>query len=218
MLTILGRANSANVQKVMWAVHELGLEYDRKDLGGPHGGLDAEGYRALNPNGVIPTIIDGDTVVWESNAIIRYLAQKHDDGGLWPSDPGERACADMWMDWMQTTLTGPLVKVWFGFYRTPEKYHDKEQIALDIAELGRVYGLVDKALEGKAYIAGDQLTMGDIPIGLTFYRYFTIDIDRPAMPNLEATYRRLTERPAYRDVVMTDYTSLKDTLIPGQAH
>ena len=82
MLTILGRANSANVQKVMWAVHELGLEYDRKDLGGPHGGLDAEGYRALNPNGVIPTIIDGDTVVWESNAIIRYLAQKHDDGGI----------------------------------------------------------------------------------------------------------------------------------------
>src|SRR5262249_14445383 len=104
MLKIWGRTTSSNVQKVMWAVGELGLEHERIDAGGKYGGLETAAYGQLNPNRRIPTVEDGDAVVWESNVIVRYLAAKFGAGELWPSDPGARASADQWMDWQQTTL------------------------------------------------------------------------------------------------------------------
>ncbi len=119
MLKVLGRATSSNVQKVMWALEELDIAYEREDLGGAFGGLDTPEYIALNPNKVIPTLVDGDQVIWESNTIVRYIAAKHDDGGLWPSDPAARAQADKWMDWQLSTLLMPWINVFFGVYRTP---------------------------------------------------------------------------------------------------
>lgn len=218
MLKVLGRATSSNVQKVMWALEELDIAYEREDLGGAFGGLDTPEYIALNPNKVIPTLVDGDQVIWESNTIVRYIAAKHDDGGLWPSDPAARAQADMWMDWQLSTLLMPWINVFFGVYRTPAQYQDADKNAAAIEKLGGIYGLLDRHLEGRAYVAGDRLTMADIPVGMSLWRYYQMDIARPSMPNIERWYASLQERPAYRNTVMTDFSSLKDTLIPGQGH
>jgi len=218
MIKVLGRMTSSNVQKVTWTLEELGLGYERTDLGGSFGGLNEPDYRAMNPNSVIPTVIDGDLVLWESNAIVRYFAAKHDDGGLWPSDPGERALADRWMDWQQTVLLGPWVGTFFGYYRTPEQYRDHDKNAAALDALGKAYAILDAHLEGRTFIAGERLTIADIPAGMSLWRYYTMDIPRPALPHLEAWYARLQEREPYRNTVMTDYSSLKNTLIPGQGH
>jgi len=217
MLKVLGRATSSNVQKVMWTVGELGLAHERVDLGGPFGGLDKPEYATLNPNGVVPTLIDGDLVLWESNTMVRYLGAKHGKGSLWAEDPAERARADMWMDWQQTTLLRDWVAVFFGVYRTPEQYRDKEANAAALKRLNGHYRLLDERLEGHDYIVGDRLTMGDIPLGMSLYRYHEMAIERPRLPNLAAWYARLCERPAYREHVMVDFSSMKDTLIPPGA-
>ncbi|MBT5432971.1 MAG: glutathione S-transferase family protein [Alphaproteobacteria bacterium] len=218
MLKVLGRATSSNVQKVTWTLEELGVPYDREDIGGAFGGLDTPEYIAMNPNKVIPTVIDGDLVLWESNAIVRYLGAKHDNGGLWPSDPGQRALADRWMDWQLSVLLTPWIRVFFGVYRTPAQYQDADRNAAAIKELGETYAILDQHLEGRAFVAGDHLTMADIPVGMSLWRYYQLDITRPSMPNIERWYATLQERPAYRATVMSDFSSLKDTLIPGQGH
>ena len=214
MIEVLGRATSSNVQKVLWTLRELGLDHRRRDLGGVHGGLDRPDYRAMNPNGKIPTLIDGDLVLWESNAIVRYLAARYDPGGLWPQDAGARALADRWMDWQQTVLFPPWVAVFFGVWRTPQRYRDEAANARAIARLNDAYTLLDRQLQDGAFVAGPRLTMADIPAGMTLYRYYSMEIPRPALPAIEAWYGRLQQRGAYRDTVMTDFSSLKDTLIP----
>jgi len=217
MLKVLGRATSSNVQKVMWTIGELGLEHERVDLGGPFGGLDKPDYRKLNPNGVVPTLIDGDLVLWESNAMVRYLAAKHGAGGLWPSDPAERAASDMWMDWQQSALLGDWVVVFFGVVRTPPQYRDQARIDASVAKLGQLYGMLDRHLEGRRFVGGDRLTIGDIPVGMSAYRYFEMEIERPKLPNVEAWYARLQERPAYRHHAMVSFESMRNTLIPEDA-
>ena len=124
MIKIWGRRNSVNVQKVLWAADELGLEWERIDAGGEFGGLETEAYDALNPNRRIPTIEDGETVVWESNVIVRYLARKYGAGTLWPEDPKTGAHAEMWMDWVQTTLILDMNVVFWGLVRTPPEGRD----------------------------------------------------------------------------------------------
>ena len=119
MITIHGRPNSINVQKAMWAVGEIGLAHERLDVGGPFGGNDTPEYRAMNPNGLVPVLVDGDTVIWESHTIVRYLGALHDVGGLWPEDPAERTLADRWMDWATASLQPQMTPVFWGVVRTP---------------------------------------------------------------------------------------------------
>ncbi|HVR65048.1 MAG TPA: glutathione S-transferase family protein [Verrucomicrobiae bacterium] len=209
MLKIWGRANSMNVQKAMWALAELGIPHERIDAGGKFGGLDTPQYVAMNPNKRIPTIDDGGVIVWESGAVVRYLAARYGSGSLWPADPGERARADQWMDWKQTTLSPPLSVVFMGLVRTAADKRNQAAIDAAAVELGALYGLIDKQLQGRKFIAGEKLTIGDIPAGATCYRYFTLPIKRPALPNLEAWYKRLQERPAYRQHVMVSYEDLR---------
>ncbi len=211
MLTVWGRATSSNVQKVMWTIGELGLEHRRIDAGGAYGGLDSPDYLAMNPNGKIPVIDDGGTLVWESNAIVRYLAGRYGAGTLGPKDPGARAAADQWMDWMLTTLYPDWIATFFGLVRTAPSKRDPQAIAASAARAAKHYGLLDAHLAQSAYVAGDNLTMADIPIGSTLYRYYNMEIERPRLANLEAYYARLTERPAYRDHVMISYESLRAT-------
>ena len=112
MRQLLGRANSSNVMKVIWLLEEMGLPYERKDVGGKFGGTDTPEYRAMNPNGVVPTLVEGDFVLWESNVILRYLAASHEQGSrFWPRDLHARANVDRWMDWQQTTLGPPMTPV-----------------------------------------------------------------------------------------------------------
>lgn len=202
MLTIWGRNNSINVQKVMWTVGELGLNHERHDVGGAFGGLDQPDYLAKNPNGLIPTLEDDGVTVWESHAIVRYLAAQYGSGSLWPEDPGPRAEADQWMDWMHTVILKDMAPVFVGLIRTPPEQRNTAAIEAGVAGLARSWAVLDQHLDGRAYVVGDGLTMGDIPVGCACYRYHALDIERPTLPNVTAWYERLKAREAFRTHVM----------------
>ena len=202
MLKILGRPTSSNVQKVLWGAVELGVDFERSDIGGPFGGNDQPEYLALNPNGLVPTIIDGDTVLWESNSCLRYLAAIHDPGGLWPSEPRVRANAERWMDWQISTLSPTMAVVFRGLVRTPPEQRDPATIAAARDRLAALFGILDAALAGHPFIAGRSLSVGDIPVGIAAYRWYHLDIKREDYVNLARWYDRLTERPGYREHIM----------------
>lgn len=214
MLKIWGRANSINVQKVMWTVAELGIDHERIDLGGKHGGLDTPEHLARNPHGLIPVIDDNGTIVWESHAIVRYLASQYGNGTLWPSDPAARAKADMWMEWAQTVLQRNFIQLFWNLYRTPVEHHDHALLESLTSHCGKEFAELDRLLGDNPFIAGDTLTYGDIPIATQFYRYFTLNIERPALPKVEAWYERLSKQPAYAAHVMVPYEDLRARLAP----
>ena len=203
MLRIWGRSNSINVQKVLWCCEELDIRYQRVDVGGPFGGNSEPEYLRLNPNGLVPTISDGGFVLWESNAIVRYLAAKHGMGTLYPENLAQRADADRWMDWQMGTLWANFRPAFVGLVRTPPEKRDRAYIAKAISKTTGNLTLLDTHLAGRDYVTGPSLTMADIPLGVTAYRWFTLDIERPPMPNLEAWYERLCARSPYRATVMS---------------
>lgn len=186
MLKILGRANSANVQKVLWVCEELDVPFEQEDFGGAFGKTKDKAYTDLNPNSVVPTLIDGDFVLWESNACTRYLAAKHGKGTLCPTDPQEYADADRWMDWQQTTVLPFMTPIFWGLVRTAEADRDMALIKASIEKGNTVYAILDRRLAGRKFIMGDRLTMADIPVAIQAYRFLTLVEDRPSMPNLEA--------------------------------
>jgi glutathione S-transferase len=200
MLKIWGRTNSVNVKKALWCAEELGLQYQRIDAGLKFGVVDTPEYRRMNPNGLVPTIEDGDFVLWESHAIVRYLAARHGAGGLWPSDPRQRADADRWMDWA-FTFQAAFRPVFWGLIRTPPEKRDAAAIEDGRLKSGKLLDVLDAALAGRRYVAGESLTMGDIPIGCHVQLWMRLPIDRPQHPHLAAWFARLLERPAYRKVV-----------------
>ncbi|TCJ19863.1 glutathione S-transferase [Rubrobacter taiwanensis] len=202
MLRIWGRRNSINVQKVLWCCGELGLAYERIDAGGKFGRNRDPEYLQLNPNGLVPTIADDGFVLWESNAIVRYLAAKHGMGTLCPRTLKERADADRWMDWQMGTLWTCFRPVFIGLVRTPAESRDETSITAAIRKTAENWSILDAHLADRDYVGGPSFTMADIPLGVTAYRWFNLDIERPAMPHLEAWYERLCARPAYRAVVM----------------
>lgn len=212
MIQVWGRRNSFNVQKVMWALGEIGLDFDHIDAGGPFGLLDEDWYREMNPNRLVPTLKDGKLTIWESHAILRYLAAKYSAGSLWPEDPGARSQADRWIDWTQSSLGSAFMQLFWMGYRTPVADQKPQIIAQAKARTDALLSLLNDHLAGQTYVAGDGLTMGDIPAGCCLYRYFEMDLDRPSLPHVEAWYARLTERPAYREHVMVPFDDLKGRL------
>ncbi len=197
MLKIWGRTNSVNVQKVMWAVAELGLKHERYDAGGKFGGLDRADYLAMNPNSRIPTIDDGGVIVWESNVIVRYLAACYGSGGMWPVDPAARAAADRWMDWQQTTIASDMFPVFWGLIRTPPEQRDMKAIVDAAERLGKSWATLDRHLAKHEFAGGASFTMGDIPVGCLYWRYANLPIARPALTNCDAWHKRLQSRPAF---------------------
>lgn len=213
MLKIWGRATSINVQKVMWAVDELGIAHERIDAGGPFGGLDTPEYGRLNPNRLVPVIEDDGFILWESDTIVRYLAAAHGGGRLGAADERQRALADQWMEWANTRLYTDIIPTMFlGLIRTPATDRDVAAIEAAAKRAGERLAILDAQLAGRTYILGDQPTAADIGCGSLMYRYFTLDIPRPRLGNVEAWYQRLTERKAYQDHVMIDYQAMK---VPG---
>jgi len=205
-MRILGRISSINVQKVVWCAQELGLAYERVDVGGKFGGNTTPDYLAKNPNGRIPVVEDGDVVLWESNAIVRYLAAKHGSGSLWPTDLVVRADADRWMDWASMTLTMAMHGAFWQTVRTPPEQQDKALIAKSTAEGQAAIDILDKALAGRTYITGDTFTMGDIPLGCAAHRWLNLSVPKKSAPNVERWYGRIMERPAVRTVLTTPIT------------
>lgn len=208
-MLLWGRTTSINVQKVMWLLEEMRLGYDRVDVGGAFGGLDKPDYRALNPSGRIPTLADGSTVVWESNAILRYLSASYGQETFWGADPAERARADMWMEWFQNGVYADFITAFYQSVRLPTADRDPARLEAAATRLGEQYTLLDRELQGRPFLAGDRLTIGDIPAGASLYRYFEMEIERPALPALSAYFDRLAERPAYRDTIMTSFDALR---------
>ena len=207
-LTLWGRASSANVQKVLWALGELGLSYEHCLVGGSHGGLDTPEYRKLNLNGLVPTLQDGDLTLWESHAILRYLAASYGGDRLWRRDPRQRAAVDQWTDWTATTFQPAWISVFWLLVRTPQEQQDRKAIASALGRTLAALRIMDDNLADRDYLAGDSLSYADIAAGAALYRWFTMDIDRLAMPGVENWYRRLQERPAFRQSVMVSYAEL----------
>ena len=199
MLTIWGRLNSHNVKKVAWFAEELGLAYVRHDVGGQFG-MDAA-YLAKNPNALIPTIEDGDVVLWESNAILRYLAARHGGERFWPADPAQRALADRWMDW-QFSYADAQRGAFLNLIRKPAGARDATAIAESAQASAKQMAILDRYLAETPWLSGSAFGIGDVPMGVYAHTWFTLAIERPRLEHVEAWYARLRERPGYASQVM----------------
>lgn len=206
MLKVWGRRNSINVQKVMWTLAELGLPVERVDAGMAHGLVGEPWYAALNPNRLVPTIQDGEVVLWESNVIVRYLTAKHALGTLMPADPVARARAEMWMDWQQSTIMPGLSPLFLGLVRTASEKRDMAAIRAGAAAVEAALRLLDGHLAGRGYMAADQMTVADIPLGCVVHRWYALPLEHPDLPHLRAWYERLTGRQGFAEHVMLPLT------------
>jgi len=210
MITVWGRATSVNVQAVMWALAELGLECERIDVGGAFGGLDTPEFRAMNPNGLIPVLRDRDVFLWESAAIVRYLGAQYGDEGFWPADPLKRATLDKWAEWTKTSFGREFLSgIFLPLVATLPEKRDKQAIAAAERRLKTLAAMLDARLAEGEYLGGAQPCFADIVASAHLYRYFTVDFARAETPHLLAWYGRLCERPAYAEHVMVSYESLR---------
>ena len=203
MLTIWGRLNSHNVKKVAWFAEELGLPYVRHDVGGAFGMDDA--YLAKNPNALIPTIDDGDVTLWESNAILRYLASRHGGARWWPEDPAARAIGDRWMDW-QFDYADAQRDAFKILVRTPADRRDMEAVARSADACAKRMAILDRYLAETPWLSGAEFGVGDVPMGVYAHTWFTLDIARPDMPHVADWYHRLQTRDGYASQVMIPLT------------
>lgn len=204
MLRIWGRDNSNNVRKVLWIAEEIGLHYEHIPLGGAFGGLDDPAFREMNPNGLVPCMDDDGFVLWESNAIVRYLAAKH--SRFWPQDPAARAVGDKWMDWMTSTFAGGFRDGFFGLIRTPPEKRDQTAIRESLGRTAFNLRIVEDELQRQPYLSGADIGIGDFAFGGFAYCWFSLPAERPEFPALADWYGRVSARPAYRKAVMTQMT------------
>ncbi|MEM7506426.1 MAG: glutathione S-transferase N-terminal domain-containing protein [Pseudomonadota bacterium] len=211
-LTIWGRATSSNVQVAMWAAAELGLEVDRIDCGHSYGGLDTPEYLAMNPNGVVPTLQDGDLTIWESQAILRYLAGRYGDEQFWPRDPAIRAELDMWCEWIRTTFQPNFnYKIFWQMVRVGAAERDEAAIAQAAEALKPIMAILESRLASRPgpYLNGAALCWADIVVGHLLYRYYNLDFSRADTPSLDAYYTALKARPAFVEHAMVSYEPLR---------
>ena len=201
MLKIWGRLTSVNVQKVVWCADELGLDYERIDAGGKYGLVDTPAYRAMNPNGLVPVIDDGGFVLWESNAIVRYLAASYGAGSLWPTEIPVRAEADRWMDWQAVSLNPSIGPAFIQLIRTASENRDRTVIESARIETEKKLGVLNAHLATRDYVAGSRFTMGDIPLGCSVDRWFKLPLARESHPHVERWYAGLRERKGAAQVV-----------------
>jgi glutathione S-transferase len=204
MITIHGRPNSINVQKVVWIADEVGVAFERLDVGGAFGGNDTAEYLAMNPTGRIPTIQDGDLALWESNAIVRYLAATYGSATWWPDGSAQWA-ANQWMDFAHTMI-GQLTTVFIGMVRTAPEDRDDAKIEKARQEVNRLWTIVETALNRRPYLTGSTISAGDVPLGCAVYRWYGLDIERPDLPGVAAWYERLKSRKPFADHVMLPLT------------
>lgn len=210
MITVYGRATSSNVQIVMWAIGELGLAHERLDYGHVHGGVDTPEYLAMNPNGLVPTLRDGDLVMWESAAILRYLGARYGDAAFWPANPAARARLDMWAEWVKTSFVPAFnLGVFWPLIRTAAAERDEAALARAVEKVKPLARMLDERIGDGPWLAGEAFGFGDILAGHSLYRYYTTPIDRAETPALDAYYARLQTRPAFREHAMVSYESLR---------
>ncbi|AME28113.1 MULTISPECIES: glutathione S-transferase family protein [Burkholderiaceae] len=203
MITIWGRANSVNVQKVLWGCDELGLPFERIDAGMQFGRNHEPDYLAMNPTGRIPTLVDGDFVLWESSSILRYLALQYGPSSpLYPAEPKIRASIDRWLDWSLSTLQPAERPVFLSLIRTPEAQRDLIALGTDVKSVTARWGMLNAHLQGRSFLENDNFTLADIEFGTYAKRWFGLEgIERPSMPNLERWYSRLETHLGFKKYV-----------------
>ena len=211
MLTVWGRKTSSNVQALMWCIAELDLPCTRHDIGHRFGGTDTDWFQALNPNRSVPVLQDGsDPPLWETGAILRYLANRYGDDPFWPRDLVARTDVDRWAEWSKINITdGFTVPIFWRVARTPQDRRDPDAIRQAIDKLEQKLSIAEARFQNQRFLVNDHLTLADIQFGSTLFRYYDIDIARADLPNLRAYYQRLVERPAFRDHVMIPYDELR---------
>ena len=207
-LTIWGRANSVNVQKVLWCLAELDLAYERIDAGMAFGKNDQPEYLAMNPNGRVPTLVEGDYVLWESNSIMRYLNLAHGKASpIYPQSPQARAAVDRWLDWTLSTLQPVDRPVFWALVRTPKEKRDMVAIQKDVDAEAVVWRIPEALLARHRYIEGDRFTIADIALGAFARRWFGVEgVTKPKLPNLERWFALISERPGFQKFIAPPMT------------
>jgi glutathione S-transferase len=196
---LFGHMKSSNVMKVVWLMDELGLDYERVDIGNVFGGLEEDDYRSKNPTSLVPTLVDGDFTLWESNAVLRYLCNAYaPDSSLYPVDPKRRGVVDQWLDCQQTQLTRPQTVVFFQLIRTPLEKRDTQALETAIREAGRVWNWIEARLGAHDYICGSEMTIADIAWAVHGHRWLNMDFARADLPNVKAWYARMLTHDSFR--------------------
>ncbi len=211
MLVIWGRRTSSNVQALMWLVGELGLPYERHDVGHRYGGNDTPSFLAMNPNGLVPVIRDGDEPpLWETGAILRHLASRYAEPSFWPKHEYARAIVDQWAEWSKNHIamefTGP---IFWRVVRTAPSKRDSNAISTAIARFDRSLDIAEAQLAQRRFLVSDDFTLADIQFGHVLFRYYDINIVRKERPALDRYFEDLQERPAFREHVVVSYEELR---------
>ncbi len=210
MIRIHGRRTSSNVQPVMWICAELGLDVERIDAGGAFGGTDTPEYLAMNPMGRIPVMQDGDLTMFESQAILRYLAAEYGRDALWAGSARDRAVQDMWMEWAKLTVSLEFnYKIFWQLVRTPAAERDHALVEEGIRAMHRLMPIAEARIARDGWLAGETISLADFTFGVQLYRYYAVDFDRPETPHVDAYYARLRDRAPYRDHAMVPFDSLR---------
>ena len=198
MLRLLGRKTSGNVQKVLWLLEELQLAYEREDYGRQFGNTGDEEYLSLNPTGKVPTLIDGDNVIWESNTILRYLCSKT-GSELLPADPAVRSSCETWMDWLLASLNTNYLEM-FKETKKPEEERSPKLSEMSKA-LGAQLGILDGHLGANEWVGGAVMTVADIALGPICNRCLKFPVELPSLANIDRWHKTISARPAYQKVV-----------------
>jgi glutathione S-transferase len=212
-ITVWGRKSSVNVQSVLWCLEELNLVFNRIDAGHTYGIVTTTAFLQMNPNGKVPVLIDGDgPAIFESGAIMRYLATQYGAGPFWPDAPSERAVVDKWAEWAKINFASQFISdVFWPLVRIPPSKRDYAAINSAVTSIESELSIAEKVLATHAYIAGDNFSLADIQLGNCLYRYFDINIVRADLPHLRAYYERLRRRQGFRNHVMVSYEELRVT-------
>jgi glutathione S-transferase len=205
MIMVWGRRSSINVQKVLWALAETGTQFERVTVGGQFGGVNSDDYKAMNPNGLVPAIRDGDLTMFESNAILRYLTERYGAETIKPRDPAAFGRAEQWIEWTNSTLAPPVGLIFMNMVRRTPQEADAKGVANAIDQAAKNFALADRLLGTSRFLAGDRFSHGDIPLGAFWWRYQNLDIKRPAFANLDRWFADLKKRPHYQDWIMVQF-------------
>jgi len=211
MLTVWGRKTSSNVQALMWCIGEMELRYVRHDIGHKYKGTETDFFYSLNPNRTIPVLQDGSAPpLWETGAILRYLANRYGAESFWPSDDTKKANVDRWAEWSKinvaTAFTAP---VFWRVVRTPEENRDENAIREAMVNLERNLLIAEAQLEKHSFLAGDNFSLADIQFGHVLYRYYDIDVVRKPLARLRSYYENIALRPAFQEHVIVSYEDLR---------
>lgn len=211
MLTVWGRKTSSNVQALMWCIGEMELPYVRHDIGHKYKGTETDFYYSLNPNRTVPVLQDGTAPpLWETGAILRYLANRYGAESFWPSDDIQKANIDKWAEWSKINVaTAFNLPVFWRVVRTPQENRDEQAIAEAMVKLENYLSVAEAQFEKHRFLAGDDFSLADIQFGHVLYRYYDIDVVRKSLPRLRAYYENIAVRPAFREHVMVSYEELR---------